>query len=200
MGKMTPEDKKERVRETARRWRNGNGRAAIKAKKKRYCERYRERELAKQRRRNARRAEAEKARKSSPEYIAEKERRAAAAAQRRAQAWSAKRAARVANPAWQARERLRRMITTCRERAKAKGVPFSLSVDDLTMPTVCPILGIELTPGVNGDACPSVDRIQPELGYVRGNVAIISVLANRLKSSATEAQLRLIADYVAARS
>ncbi len=81
-------------------------------------------------------------------------------------------------------------------RAGYKGIPFNLSVDDLDMPLVCPLLGILLVwkpsgtgNGPNPDS-PSVDRLIPELGYVKGNVRIISHLANRMKDCATPAQLR----------
>ena len=41
----------------------------------------------------------------------------------------------------------------------------------------------------NKDFSPSVDRIDPTKGYVRGNVRVISYLANRMKSNATVDQL-----------
>lgn len=45
-------------------------------------------------------------------------------------------------------------------------------------------------------ASPSIDRIVPELGYVPGNIAIISWRANDLKKDATADEMRRIADWI----
>ena len=59
-------------------------------------------------------------------------------------------------------------------------------------PKVCPVLGIELDWGMNGRQTnsPSLDRINPNKGYVKGNVMIMSDLANRMKQNATPEQLK----------
>lgn len=68
---------------------------------------------------------------------------------------------------------------------------------DVTVPQYCPILGLELQPGVGRthDASPTLDRIVPERGYVPGNVVVISMRANRLKSDAAVDELRRIASF-----
>ena len=79
-----------------------------------------------------------------------------------------------------------KLLTAARWRAKKKGVPFNLTIDDIQIPTHCPVLGIELRHGV-GSICqtsPTLDRIIPELGYVVGNIAVISMRANAIKSDA----------------
>ena len=43
---------------------------------------------------------------------------------------------------------------------------------------------------------PSLDRIIPELGYVKGNVVFISMRANSIKQDATEQELYLVADWL----
>ncbi|WP_145960516.1 hypothetical protein [Novosphingobium meiothermophilum] len=48
-----------------------------------------------------------------------------------------------------------------------------------------------------GANSPSLDRIEPELGYVPGNTIVISNRANRLKSDATIDELRAIASFYA---
>jgi len=57
------------------------------------------------------------------------------------------------------------------------------------------VLGIPLKFG-GKDYAPSMDKIIPALGYVKGNIQIISMRANRIKSNATTEELRLVADYM----
>ncbi len=64
-------------------------------------------------------------------------------------------------------------------------------------PKVCLVLGIKLDWGRNGcnNNSPSLDRINPKLGYIKGNVRIISNLANTMKSNATPEQKLTEARY-----
>jgi hypothetical protein len=45
------------------------------------------------------------------------------------------------------------------------------------------------------DKKPTLDRINNDEGYIRGNVAIISFRANRIKSDASADELQAIANY-----
>lgn len=85
-----------------------------------------------------------------------------------------------------------------KKRAKARGITFTLEVSDIIIPKVCPILGIELSFGVGRvhDASPSLDRIVPEKGYVKGNCFIISAKANRMKQENTLETLEKIVAYI----
>lgn len=88
------------------------------------------------------------------------------------------------------------MLSNARVRAKAQGVPFDLTLDDFVVPKVCPAMGIDLF--VGGTTCPNsptLDKIKPELGYVPGNVVVVSHMANRIKSNATPEQLLRVASY-----
>lgn len=63
--------------------------------------------------------------------------------------------------------------------------------------THCPLLGIELSytnyKGMHvPDNYATIDKIDPEKGYIPGNVQIISFRANTLKNSATIEEMRLI--------
>jgi hypothetical protein len=46
------------------------------------------------------------------------------------------------------------------------------------------------------DNQPSLDRVIPALGYVPGNVRVISFRANRLKQDATAEEVAAILDYI----
>lgn len=83
-------------------------------------------------------------------------------------------------------------------RAKRSGVEFDIDIEDVVIPTRCPILDIELYPGVGkrSDNSPSLDRIDNSRGYVKGNVAVISWKANNLKKDLTEQHLELLLRYV----
>lgn len=83
-----------------------------------------------------------------------------------------------------------------RRRAKKLGLPCEdKAPDSLQIPEFCPVLGLKLIVGDNkrSDYSPSIDRILPELGYVSGNVRIVSYRANRIKNDATAEEAMLIA-------
>lgn len=93
--------------------------------------------------------------------------------------------------------RLKILVNTAKARADSRGIPFSITSDDITIPGVCPVLGIPIKlEDTYTDNVPTIDRIVPSLGYVPGNVAVISNKANRLKSDATSEELRQIADWM----
>lgn len=75
--------------------------------------------------------------------------------------------------------------------AKATNTPFDIQMDDLDWPRHCPYLDMELNYGSDAlaDNVASLDKIKPELGYVKGNVQIVSLLANKMKSSASNDQI-----------
>lgn len=89
-------------------------------------------------------------------------------------------------------------LNNARTRAKRKGVPCTITIDDVPpIPDTCPVLGIPLrinNTAAQGDS-PSLDRIVPELGYVPGNVMWISNRANSIKNDATPTELRAVADF-----
>ena len=88
------------------------------------------------------------------------------------------------------------ILSAAKMRAKKKGLPFSLTIDDIVIPVVCPYFGIPLkaADGRMNDNSPSLDRISPALGYVPGNVEVISWRANRLKGDGTAEEHRIISE------
>ncbi len=85
--------------------------------------------------------------------------------------------------------------------AKARGLEFTITVADIQLPSVCPILGVPLEYGPKTDENrrygPSLDRIDNTKGYVPGNVHVISVRANILKRDATLKELKALGAWAA---
>lgn len=91
------------------------------------------------------------------------------------------------------------MYHNAKNRAKRKGLKFDLTKDYLNsiMTDKCPVLGIQLEfGGHNRETSPSLDRIIPELGYVKGNVVIISNKANAIKNSASVSEILQVAQWL----
>jgi hypothetical protein len=97
----------------------------------------------------------------------------------------------------------REWLRGIRNRAHAKGLAFDLTLEDLTVPACCPVLGIPLSVrpgrGRRQDDSPSVDRIDNSKGYTRNNIVIVSLRANRLKADASVTELSKIARFYRAR-
>lgn len=93
------------------------------------------------------------------------------------------------------------LLNNARIRATKAGVPFNLSEKDVYIPDRCPVFGFLLVcaagAGIHQDNSPSLDRIIPVLGYVKGNVQVLSWRANNLKKDATAAELQMLADFMA---
>ena len=84
--------------------------------------------------------------------------------------------------------------------AKKRKIPFNLDPEymkSLDFPHTCPVLGIPIhyESKERNDYSPSLDKFYPELGYVQGNVQIISWRANRIKSDATPEEWIKIAQW-----
>ncbi|NLH94312.1 MAG: hypothetical protein GX466_08900 [Candidatus Cloacimonetes bacterium] len=90
------------------------------------------------------------------------------------------------------------MLAAAKKRAKDAGLPFNICEDDIVVPSTCPVLGIAIETAVGRmqDNSPSLDRIIPELGYVKGNVSVISWRANKIKGDATPDELEMVLKYV----
>lgn len=86
-----------------------------------------------------------------------------------------------------------------RAAAKRRGIEFSIEVSDIVIPEYCPMLGCKLTMergkgkiGTNA----SLDRIDSTKGYIKGNVQVLSSLANYMKNNATPEQLVIFAENI----
>lgn len=89
----------------------------------------------------------------------------------------------------------KKMFMAARARAKKKGLEFNITLEDIVIPSVCPYLGVPLL-GANSRQnrnSPSLDRIDSQLGYIKGNVRVISWLANTMKNNASIKELLMFA-------
>jgi hypothetical protein len=93
------------------------------------------------------------------------------------------------------------LMNTAKYRAKKDGLPFDLVAEDVIIPSTCPVLGIPLaiSSGSIGDNSPTIDRIYPEKGYVKGNILVVSWRVNRVKGHATPDELVKIAAFYSER-
>lgn len=92
---------------------------------------------------------------------------------------------------------IRSVLRSARVRAELVGVPFDLTLKDLTIPDMCPVFNTAMSWSnkITNDT-PSLDRLIPEKGYVKDNVAFISMRANRLKSDASLEDLFKITQWM----
>lgn len=85
-------------------------------------------------------------------------------------------------------KKVRVLIYSARTRAKESGLRFSITEADLEKTEVCRLLEEPLDFSVSkkiSPNSPTIDRIDTRLGYVPGNVQVISYRANRIKNDAT---------------
>lgn len=85
-----------------------------------------------------------------------------------------------------------------KSRAKKKGEEFTITLEELEIPDVCPVFGIPIysARGYRTDNSPSLDRTDNSKGYIRGNVRVISWLANCRKGDLTLEQAEALVRYM----
>ena len=94
------------------------------------------------------------------------------------------------------------MFSNAKIRAKKKNLPFNITAEYLKKiwpkDNKCPVLrikfvmGYKTTRGKSKNFAPSLDKIEPKKGYVKGNVIVVSDLVNRMKQDASLEQLEQI--------
>lgn len=87
------------------------------------------------------------------------------------------------------------LFYAAKHRAKVKNINFTIDLEDVIIPTVCPVFGIPFD-YKNKLHAPTLDRIVNELGYIKGNVKVISSKANRLKNNGTIEEFKQIIKYM----
>ena len=91
-----------------------------------------------------------------------------------------------------------RMLMAAKQRAKNQGLEFNLTIDDIVIPDKCPLLEVPFVAGEKGnyEYTPSLDRIDPTRGYIKGNVWLITKRSNTMKNSATREELLKFDDNI----
>ena len=97
-----------------------------------------------------------------------------------------------------------RLFEYAKRRAKSKSRKFDITIEDVVIPNQCPILGIKiikqwgLSEQNNQSRAnnPTLDRINSQKGYIKGNVEVISYRANILKKDGTSLEHMQIAKYI----
>lgn len=89
------------------------------------------------------------------------------------------------------------MLSTAKRRAKKHRVPFTITKEHIQIPETCPALGVKIgkSKGSSGPFSPTLDRIIPEMGYIPGNVLVISSRANQIKTDASWSEIQMLADF-----
>lgn len=96
------------------------------------------------------------------------------------------------------RDKRKVLLNAARKRAKDQNLEFNLDIDDIILPIQCPILGIELMFNKH-NACDnsySIDRIESNKGYIKGNIQIISFKANTIKNNASLLEIEKVYLYM----
>ncbi len=92
---------------------------------------------------------------------------------------------------WKNKNPSRYLWHMAKRRAKLKNIEFTISPEDIIIPTHCPILEMELKFNRGGKGTrqrsnsPSLDRIDNTRGYVKDNIQVISFKANAMKYDST---------------
>ncbi len=100
-----------------------------------------------------------------------------------------------------AKNQAKRLYNSAKQHAKKLGVEFTITEEDIVIPTHCPYLKVVLT-NISGQGRvatnASLERIDNSKGYIKENVQVISDLANRMKQNATKEQLLFFAQGILA--
>ena len=92
------------------------------------------------------------------------------------------------------REKLLNIVRCARFRAKRNNMSCNITIDDIIIPDICPILNIPIAFGNKQvePGSPSLDRIDNTKGYIKENIRIVSHRANTCKNIATKKDFELL--------
>lgn len=94
----------------------------------------------------------------------------------------------------------RKFIKEIRHRANQKGIPVDSRENllEVPFPEICPVLGclLKFNKGVWGDDSYSFDKFNPNLGYIKDNIRVISYRANSLKRNSKLEELTKVIQHM----
>ena len=90
--------------------------------------------------------------------------------------------------------RAKYLYIRAKHRAKKRGLEFNIEIADIIIPKTCPVFGIPFE--LKGEYAPSLDRINPKLGYVKGNIQVMSLRANKIKFDCTYEEIYQVAMFM----
>jgi len=96
-----------------------------------------------------------------------------------------------------------KMLGIARCSAKKRGIEFNIDVNDV-LPSLargaCDVTGLAFDFGPSGPWRPSLDRIKPNRGYVKGNVQVVVWIYNTAKQQYSHEDVITLANAVLSRS
>lgn len=103
---------------------------------------------------------------------------------------------------WRRNSPFKHACARLRQGAKERGLEFDVDHEYLESiypaDGICPVLGLEMVIGSQHRTCasPSLDRINNDVGYVRGNLVWMSWIANKIKGNYSIEQLEAVVKFL----
>lgn len=93
---------------------------------------------------------------------------------------------------------VRYLLRQAKYRAKKRNIEFTISMEDIEVPTHCPVFGfkLETTKGRRAYNSFSLDRFDNSKGYVKGNVKVVSWKANQYKGDLSLEEIEKLYNYM----
>lgn len=98
--------------------------------------------------------------------------------------------------------RLQMLLNASKQRARANNIEHTLTLTDIKelypVDGKCPVFGTTLQFNKAGfrNSSPSLDKIDPNKGYTKDNVQVLSWRANQIKSNASIQELELLLSFM----
>ena len=88
-----------------------------------------------------------------------------------------------------------KLFEQIRQRCKKSNILFTLNPEDIVIPECCPVFKTKFDQKDTYKRA-SVDRIDPDKGYTKENIRVISYRANWLKSNATLKEIESLYNFM----